>query len=170
MAIHREAKRVRAARFTGPGLALYAYSDDAVSWRARLEDLLVLMQRDPDLIELAMVRPGPVYASNWQSMEVNGPPMNVRSAWYRRYRDHLRDTVPDAHGAQVLTSAHLDRAHDLSNWNVEEIAADRYLVTARDLDPWFSTGLADPATVAAARADFGDMLRWPERRPPTGSP
>jgi hypothetical protein len=66
--------------------------------------------------------------------------------------------VLDAHGAQVLTRHHLDRAHDLSAWSVTEIAPDRFLVQATDLAPWWDTLTPDPAVLARARVDFGDMI------------
>ncbi|NPC96742.1 hypothetical protein [Nocardioides sp. zg-DK7169] len=159
-ALHRRTRRARVVSFSVPGLGVYSYADDALSWRDRLDDLLPLLREDTESIDLAMVRPGPLWAVDWFSMEANGPPMDVPPAWFRTHRDRLIDTVPDAHGVQLLTGAHLDRARDLSNWVIDQIAPDRYLVTAPDLEPWFATGVADPAVVAAARADFGDMLRW----------
>ena len=161
-ALDRRTKRVRTSSFAAPGLGEWSYANGTLSWRERLKDVLAVLREIPDLLDLAMVRPGPVVSSGWQGMEVNGPAMrgDAPPAWYHSRRDQLRDTVPDAHGVQLLTGAHLARAHDLSAWRVEEIAPDRYLVGAQDLDPWFRTGVADPDVVAAARADFGDMLTW----------
>lgn len=87
----------------------------------------------------------------------------------RYHRTLLTSFVPDAFGVQVLNDEHLGRASNLDNWNVDEIAPGRYLVTARDLDPWLSVPpphpdnrycLAPPPelVLGRARADFGSMI------------
>lgn len=96
-------------------------------------------------------------------------PNGLRESHLRQHRALLSSYVPDVFGGQVLTDAHLERAHDLGNWVVEEIAPGRHLVTAQDLDPWLATPpphhqnayrlSAPPADlIDKARADFGDML------------
>ncbi len=76
-----------------------------------------------------------------------------------RYNRHLLSHyTPDAHGIQILTNQHLERAHDLSTWTTTEIGPDRYLVEAPDLAPWYSEFLPDGAVVDQARRDFGNML------------
>jgi hypothetical protein len=88
---------------------------------------------------------------------------------YERQARHLMaHYVVDAQPVQLLTTAHLDKAHDLGNWLVEEVAPDRFLVTARDLDPWLaqpgldlkrrSTYLFAPGLKERAREEFGDMI------------
>lgn len=90
----------------------------------------------------------------------------------RGHRRALAQCVPDAFAVQVLTDAHLERAHDLSNWDIDEIADRRYLVSARDLSPWPGTPpphpeseyqLGPPPTelIRQARDDFGDMIATP---------
>jgi hypothetical protein len=75
---------------------------------------------------------------------------------------HLWDEyLIDAHGVQVLTSRHLEHAADLTDWLVEQIAPDRFLVSTRDLQPWFHhIGPTRPAPelLHQARADFGSMI------------
>ncbi len=91
----------------------------------------------------------------------------------RYNRPLLASYVPDAFGVQLLTAAHLERAHDLSRWRVEQVAPERYLVSAVDLEPWVSRQERDPHRphdVAPrptdgqeqARADFGAMILTPE--------
>jgi hypothetical protein len=111
----------------------------------------------------------PTMAGSVQDLEEGGALMTWnRHLWSSR--------VHDAQGIQLLTSAHLDQAHDLSGWDVEEVAADRWLVSARDLQPWYDlpdyqTWRSDlrasgagtaadwvPAHLASARRDFGDMI------------
>ena len=75
--------------------------------------------------------------------------------------------VFDVHGVQLLTSQHLQHARDLSAWRVEQVAPDRWLVSARDLHPWYDvTDYVDwhgvqagsPEFLVSARHDFGDMI------------
>ena len=75
--------------------------------------------------------------------------------------------VPDAFGIQLLTSEHLRRANDLTDWTVEEVAPDRWIVRSRDLAAWFRVpdGQAlrqerfpDQQVRAKARQDFGEMI------------
>lgn len=73
-------------------------------------------------------------------------------------RRHLwASYVPAPHGVQLLTNAHLDRAHDLSGWLLDEVAPGRWLVTHPDREAWL-TPEPDPELVAEATADFGAMV------------
>jgi len=76
---------------------------------------------------------------------------------------HLWDRfVPDVHGIQLLTEEHLARARNLDAWDVQRVAAGRYLVAAKDLTPWFAENEVDHSILAAARQDLHDMLLTPE--------
>lgn len=88
------------------------------------------------------------------------------SVW-RRHPHLWSAHVPDAFGAQLVTGRHLAHAHDLSQWQVSEVAEDRWLVAARDLAAWFrppepsavrSRQFPDPALRTRAREDFGAMI------------
>ncbi|QCX28895.1 hypothetical protein [Nocardioides jishulii] len=75
----------------------------------------------------------------------------------------LSSRVPEVQGIQLLTGAHLSLAHDLSDWDVEPVAPGRYLVRAKNLEPWLvrlaDNGVITPREVRAkARADFGEMV------------
>lgn len=105
---------------------------------------------------------------------------HVDEARVRYNRPLLASFVPDAFGIQLLTDAHLERAHDLTNWDITPLANRRHLVSARDIEPWFkdlntqghdpfapkysSDGYlpADRDMVDQARNDFGDMILTPE--------
>ena len=87
----------------------------------------------------------------------NKGPDGMSSTLYTQHRDIWPHKVFDAHGMQILTRDHLDRASDLSDWRIDEVG-DRYLVEARNLDAWFAGDGADAEVLAKARADFGDML------------
>jgi hypothetical protein len=73
--------------------------------------------------------------------------------------------VPDACVQQVLTRAHLDAAADLSRWDVEELAPNRYVVTHPEPSRWFLPDpegrqgtRVDPDVLDRARDDFGAMI------------
>lgn len=96
-------------------------------------------------------------------------PNGLREPDIRYHRPLLKSFVPDAFGVQVLSQDHLRRASDLSDWEVEEIADGRFLVSARDLDPWlqvppplpgdrFRLSAPPRSVLTQARADFGDMI------------
>lgn len=93
-----------------------------------------------------------------QEAGITGPenPWAVGSRWRQNYHLHSEYAF-DAHAVNLLTGRHLERAQDLTNWSVTEVGEDRYLVEARDLQPWFD-GKPDPAVLEQARQDFGDML------------
>lgn len=87
----------------------------------------------------------------------------------RGHRPLLSSYVPDAFAVQILTDAHLERAHDLGDWEIEEVLPGRHLVIARDLAPWLVTPAPHPENeyrlspppaqlIDKARADFGDMI------------
>lgn len=78
---------------------------------------------------------------------------------------HLWATrVQQPNAIQVLTSAHMELAHDLSSWTVEHVAEDRWLVATSDLRPWFDHAGDDdaqnvpPDVMESAVRDFGHML------------
>jgi hypothetical protein len=77
--------------------------------------------------------------------------------------------APDVAGIMLLTDSHLARTHDLSDWVVEPITTDRFLVQSKDLAAWFPTTpdaeypqnddlRVDPSIKAKARQDFGDLI------------
>lgn len=97
---------------------------------------------------------------------------------------HLEgDYVYDACVTQVLTSSQLEKIHELpgERWSVEDLD-DRYLVRHLQPELWFDTdprpfndrpgqlgSPIDEATLAQARADFGDAIMTPstlETHPP----
>lgn len=92
---------------------------------------------------------------------------------YYPHGRHLDDhRVPDACVEQVLTGKHLAAANDLSHWQVDEVAKDRYLVSHPHPSDWFlptppdqrqwpdsnPETHVDPQTLTQAREDFGAMI------------
>ena len=88
---------------------------------------------------------------------IRPPPPQSRSYWVKHSHLHATHAF-DAFGVQILTASHLERAHDLSEWTVTEIAADRYLVQTPDLATWYADIAPPPDLYEKARADFGDMI------------
>lgn len=135
------------------------------SWQELLDDQVGRLRAHPEALDVAMIKNAQHVSFDWGATDVEWPDCEHRTALepfdYERNR-HLWDSyVIDAAGVQLLTGKHLSHAHDLSDWTVEEVAPDRYLVSARDLEPWYAALVAEPATIERARADFGDMiLTW----------
>jgi hypothetical protein len=145
------------------GEACYTVADDSVTWRTRLAKLTRAMVRFPDESDLAFVQYTNYLAVDWSDLAAGRPHLPYVKDYHVRYNRHLyTEYVPDAHGIQLLTSAHLARAADLSEWVVEPIAADRFLVQAKDLEPWYAAIEPDVEVLSKARADFGGMLLTPE--------
>jgi hypothetical protein len=104
----------------------------------------------------------PLFPS-WSSLP-HGP------QWILR-RDLWDSHVLDVAGIQLLSSDQLDRASDLAAWSVERVSDDRWLVSSKDLGAWYDAPdpgawgqgrFPEPAMVAAARADFGELVIQPE--------
>ncbi len=82
--------------------------------------------------------------------------------------------LPDAYYSQLFDAALLPSARDLSSWLDQPAARHQVVLTAQEPAPWFTIqpapydrrpgwtrNDADPATLAAARASFGEMLQAP---------
>ncbi|NPC43762.1 hypothetical protein [Nocardioides sp. zg-1230] len=123
-----------------------------------LEMAEVLRHHAADL-DVGAVRPGQVGRT--------GNFGYVESLWLEN-RHLWTSHVQQPNAIQVLTSAHVERAHDLSSWAVERVAEDRWLVATPDLGPWFDHAGDDDAqnvpldVMESAVSDFGDMLLTPE--------
>jgi hypothetical protein len=132
-------------------------------WQDVVDDLRSHLLREAASMDVAHLRNAMISIDGWNLLDYpeitpgHAPP-NLEAREYLENR-HLWDrTVLDAHGVQLLTTAHLERANDLSGWDVEEVGQDRYLVQAVDLHPWFAADAPDPQVLAQARSDFGDMI------------
>jgi hypothetical protein len=147
------------AQFDTWGQAVYSDIDPTRNPACLAENLATLLIKAAASIEIGtvtLVRPN---TPGWRQLKHGGRWSRNRHLWSTR--------VHDAHGIQVLTSAHLAHARDLSNWHVAEVATDRYLVRAQDLAPWYASpdsetwaqGLFPTSdTLAQARDDFGHMI------------
>lgn len=153
--------RVRQAHLGGWGEVVYQIGAADPDWRVHLEDLRQVLIRHPDRLDLAMIRLSHIWVATWFDYERNPEPPHIDSRYVERARALLGEYVPDAHGMQVLTDAHLARATDLSNWDIQPLTPGRHLVQSRDPAAWYADHQPDPDILATARHDFGDMLLTP---------
>lgn len=134
--------------------------DPTKTWREVVNHMTEVLLIDPEGAQVGMIRPCGIEAISWQQLsEVEPRPVRAE----RDYSDnlHLWDKlVMDAHGVSLLTDKHLERANDLTDWDIKKVGIDRFLVTAKDLEPWYGTdtGVPDLDVLAKARADFGAMI------------
>lgn len=131
---------------------------------ARAHPLAIVRDREQQLIEVASVLLfGAVHATFPDTDEREALTTSV----WRRHPHLWSSFAPDAFGLQLLSGRHLERAHDLSDWDVRKVASDRWLVSTHDREAWFNPpapadvrnrSFPDPALRAKARQDFGSMI------------
>jgi hypothetical protein len=99
------------------------------------------------------------WAITWPDRKRALPALPTISADALRLNTPLwRQYVPDAHALQLLTDEHLRHVHDLSRWNVTQVAPGRHLVEATNLDDWFTPEGPSDSVIRQARADFGNAI------------
>jgi hypothetical protein len=148
----------------GPwGQVVAQAADRSGDWEKRLATITELLLADSATLDLGVVRTSRHHCTSWIDLAEENPPLPfVREAAVRRHRRVRDRLVPDAHGIQVLTDAHLAKAADLSTWDVVDLGNSRHLVRARDLAAWFAGDQPDPEVLEAARRDFGGMIMTPD--------
>ncbi|QNN51155.1 hypothetical protein [Nocardioides mesophilus] len=127
-------------------------------WQAQVAELVEVLLAAPEAADVGMIKRAREEASSWLEIgqQTNKPARLVID--YQASR-HLWDRyVIDAHGVNLLTDYHLDNAHDLSDWTVEEVSPGRHLVSAKNLASWYSGGPTPYDVIQRARADFGKMI------------
>jgi hypothetical protein len=153
------ARTGRHAGFDGAASTLAQVLDEAMPWVERIDHLREVLLALPDRLDHAAVRPATVGGAGWDGLDFRQrlpPPLRERDV---QGHLHLLDRYAyDAHGVQVLTDAHLAKAHDLTRWSVTDLGHGRHLVEAPDLAPWYAAPLPEPTVVEQARHDFGAML------------
>lgn len=162
--------RVVSVNFYVNGMSARVAYDPGQSWRDRLARSIDAMIALPAHTDLAFVQHSSAIYSTWDGLDLGTPALPELRAYHFRYNPHLLSRfVPDARGALLLTDAHLERARDLSDWSIRAVGHGRHLVQAKDLAAWYEQPDPDPATLAKARTDFGEMiltLAAIERNPP----
>lgn len=155
-------KRVRVIELTTTGFAGCLINDDH-TMAEQVNAVSHSFSWHPELMAHAFLRrfystPHPAHLNK----EFGPFPLNP-TKWSSPRNNHLIDRlVLDAHAIQILTDKHLERAHNLDNWTITNIAPDRYLVSAPNLEDWLTNATPDPDTLAQARHDFGTMIATPE--------
>ncbi|MEP6816581.1 MAG: hypothetical protein ABI873_13625 [Marmoricola sp.] len=157
--------RARAIYFESFGQVSYLDLDPETDQVQVAEDLVTVLTDLAPMLDSGLVRPMEFSSAEWGRLDI----------WWPQYHHLWSSHVPDVHAVQLITGAQIERAHDLSWWQVSEVAPDRWLVRAHDLSPWFavpervtwSSGSANlryspqmpPVDLLTqARQDFGDML------------
>lgn len=159
---HRKPRRARHVMLSPGGRGAAQVFPPELLWRDRVDALRELITALPDLTDLAFIRTSYSFASTWLQVDPALRFPHIQEMHVRDYPHVLDLWVPNAHGVQVLTNAHLERAHDLSAWSLTDLGHGRHLVEAPDLEPWYGGDRPDEATLAQARADFGEMILTPE--------
>jgi hypothetical protein len=165
----------------GGEVILQSY-EPSFGWRAQIDSMRVpLIATAADVVN-AFVRINGTGARSRAGVRDQPPRTSLGKSvggWIWRTAHLEGSYVPDAYGQQVITTSHLQRAHDLSpeRWTIEDLGNDRHLVTSKSLADWFDTDYSpyqvgddrfrDPtvpshATIAQARADFGPAIMTSE--------
>lgn len=156
--LRSEPRRFTWASMSPLGRACYGVLDDTISWQDRLARVIRAMTAFPADTDLAFVQYSAA-PSSWSELSYVTPTLPHVEEYHVRYNRHLNGQyIPDAHGVQLLTDAHLEHANDLSDWNVTDLGGGKHLVEAKDLRLWYANIDPDPETLAQARADFGGMI------------
>ena len=137
------------------------------TWEQTLADLRDILLAAPEATDVAFVKNTWCGINLWEAVQKRGlyqPVTRLSPFLAPGVREHWDQITMDAHPVNLLTDAHLDRAHDLTDWTIEQVAPGRHLVTAKNLEPWFTGGSPPEDILVKARADFGDMIY----RTPTG--
>ncbi|MEO5319204.1 hypothetical protein PV761_11540 [Arthrobacter sp. CC3] len=160
--LRSEPRRFTWASMSPLGRACYGVVDDTISWQDRLAQVVRAMTAFPAETDLAFVQYSAA-PSSWGDLAGARPALPHVEEYHVRYNRHLNGQyVPDAHGIQLLTDAHLEHANDLSGWNITSLGGGKHLVEAKDLQLWCANIDPDPEILAQARADFGGMILTPE--------
>jgi len=168
LSVRAEPLRGASVSFAHSEQVIYLLEDPTLDAHAEIDALIGAMTLRPELVDLAVIAFVGAIPYDWTSLEAKGfhyP--ELQGGHWERVRHLWNRYVPDAHAVQLLTTAHLEHASDLSDWNITEVAPDRYLVQARDLTPWIDPAnyqnmldrrLPAPEVLVKARADFGGMI------------
>lgn len=157
----------RVAHLMPHGSITVQHGDSSWSWQDQAAAVREFLLSDlPPIAQASMQlsQPAAISGSAWPYVDAAFVILNAHL---------LPEYVPDAHGFQILTDAHLSHARDLSAWTITPLGHGRHLVEAPDLEPWLRPLKAmkeginldptlivpdDKEVLAQARHDFGDMI------------
>lgn len=148
-----EESRFTSATSWEPVLSLTSERAPEKPWQDCIEDLRTQLCSAPlDFLSLAYLGDSHHKMDNHYSSR----------RWFSR-PDCWADYLHDAHGIQIITTSHLEKTNDLTNWHTTKLGPNHYLVQAKDLEPW----LRDPSDIPpealhTARTDFGQAILRPD--------
>jgi hypothetical protein len=142
--------------FGGDGVFQVVSGPD--DWPQQVDLLIDALTALPADTEQAYIRVSYRNRSSHDQIDALQPLPGINEADVRYNKHLLGRYLPDAHGVQVVRTAHLANAHDLSDWQITDLGHGRHLVRAADLAPWYAQPLPDPDVLARARADFAGAL------------
>ena len=143
--------------FAPGGEAIFQLVQPSADRRERISRLRDAMTALPEHLDHAFVRPCLRGALSVTKIDAVLPLPGLREHDTRYNKHLLSNYLPDAHGLQVVSAAHLENMH-VANWHVADLGSGRYLVEAPDLAPWYASTLPNPDVLAQARTDFADAL------------
>ncbi|MCE1174929.1 MAG: hypothetical protein LWW77_10030, partial [Propionibacteriales bacterium] len=149
--------RVRRAYFIPPTHVAMSQAPADGEWLVAVEQLSAAMRSAPlDQLCAAMLTDDDWFEILRTNTEFNG-------MGFLRHPELWDEYLPFPSGVQILTDKHLDRAHNLDDWDTTRLNDRLYVVHAKDLSPWYRVPWvrvteAHTEAVAKARLDFGDML------------
>lgn len=157
----QERRETRQVYVYDPNRASYTSTSANLPWRETVDELRgLLLTMDHEQLAIAAIS-----HLDWSSlMGVVTPGSSYYDMHsYNRHPEVWNQYSLDPCGIQILTSAHLAKAHDLSAWNTTKLDHDHYLVQAHDLEPWYATPMRWNDSIpedllARARADFGQIV------------
>ena len=125
-------------------------------WQPAVSELTELLRYWASTCRYGLIRRAQGPGVSWSTTIGTMPPAPEIFATYSLIAPGLEDNlVPDPYGVQVVTSQHLAKLHPPSDWRLEEIAENRFLLTAPAPDEWFAIGRPYRSTLQSARQHFG---------------
>jgi hypothetical protein len=156
---HEAESRVRRVGFTSPTYVAMSQLTARTEWFVDTHQLIDTMMSAPlDQLSFAMLTDCDLY------LTLASPNVHFDGRDYHHHPEIWGEYVLNPCGAQILTDKHLDRAHNLDDWNTARLNDRLFIVTAKDLAAWYDRSpMVFPREIlrefeAKARADFGDML------------
>jgi len=151
-------RRAKVVSLFASGDAIFHDVDPAKTWNEVIASLTGALTTEPASMRHGFIRFGLSSTVSGSQIYHAQALEGIREPDYR-YNMHLYDDyLPDAHGVQVVQTAHLNSAADLSGWNITDLGHGRHLVQAPDLEPWYAHGLPDADVLARARRDWAGAL------------
>lgn len=159
---------VRTVVFGAFGQSTWSDADTGRDVPAKVDHLLQVIRRHAPDLDFAAIFAGPPVSTFGQ---MGNPYFDMGFA-----RDSWSSLVPDAFPVLLVTSRHLAGAENLASWRIEDLGADRYLMSVPEPASWFLDDrhtynewqgwmMGEPMSeiLGEARDALGDMILTEER-------